>query len=264
MKKILYIAMMFATLCSCSKEIDLDYNDIEPVPVIEGHLSNGEAVVTITKSRNMSDSTKTPGIQVEDVRIILPDGNEVPLSFSNGNYRNNNKIDLEVGSTYTLKVTMDGVEYTGSSTLQPKVEISEPVFRWVYLMDWYQVLEIVTTNVPDDQQFYGWARIHRNGKIYFTDAAGTKGNYPFEIGLYYDSDMENDEDMILNDGDTLLIEVRTIDEPVFKYIYEYNSTKVNPRQFFKTSVENKVCMGFFAVYASETREVIYKKTAHEE
>lgn len=265
MKKFIYILAIASTMFSCTKEIELDYKDIDPIPVIEGHLTPNKTEVIITSTRNMDDSTQTPGRRVDDVRIILPDGSETPLNFqSDGYYRPDTKINTNVGDTYTLKVTIDGVEYTGSSTLGEKAEITEPQFVWVNLMDWLQVLEFETTNVPDDQQFYGWARIHRNGKIYFTDAAGTKGNYPFDIGLYYDSDMENDDDMILYDGDTLLIEVRTIDEPVFKYIYEYNSTKVNPRQFFKTSVENKVCMGFFAVYASETREVIYKKTAHEE
>ena len=75
--------------------------------------------------------------------------------------------------------------------------------------------------------------------------------------------MENDPEMVLYDGDTLSLEFRTIDEDVFTYLYEYNTTRVNPKQFFTPSVEGKVCMGYFAVYNSVKYETIYIKTAHE-
>ena len=129
-------------------------------------------------------------------------------------------------------------------------------------MDWMQVLEFETLNVPEGAEVYGWARIHRNGEIYFSDAGSCKGDSPFDIGLYYDSDMENDDEMILYDGDTLALEFRTIDEAVYRYLYEYNSTRVNPQQFFVPSVEGKVCMGYFAVYNSVKYETIYIKTPH--
>ncbi len=264
MKKIFYIIAVAVMLASCTKEIELDYRDVEPVPVIEGLLSVDKAEVKITKSRNMSDSTKMSGVRVDDVRYILPDGSEMALEYqSDGCYRPTGKVELQDNATYTLRVTIDGVEYTGSSTLQPKIEITEPQFVWAELMDWMQVLEFETLNVPEGAEVYGWARIHRNGEIYFSDAGSCKGDSPFDIGLYYDSDMENDEEMILYDGDTLALEFRTIDEAVYRYLYEYNSTSVNPQQFFVPSVEGKVCMGYFAVYNSVKYETIYIKTPHE-
>ncbi|MBR4265448.1 MAG: DUF4249 family protein [Bacteroidales bacterium] len=266
MKKLIYFAVLFFLMCSCTKEIELDYNDIEPIPVIEGHLTPDTAEVIITKTRNMNDSVKTEGIKVDDVRIILPDGEEFQMDFqSDGYYRlDSKKINLVTGNTYKLKVTIDGVEYTGESTLQPKIEISEPEFLWTYFMDWMQVLEFETTNVPDNLQVYCWARIYRNGKIYFSDAGSCKGNFPFDIGLYYDSDMENDPEMILNDGDNLKLEFRSIDEDVYNYLAEYNQTKTNPKQYFTTSVEGKICLGFFAVYDYVVFETTYVKTPHEQ
>ena len=101
MRKLIYIIAIAATaLASCTKEIELDYNDIDPIPVIEGYLSPDNTVVTITKTRNMDDSTTTPGIKVDDVRVILPDGGEVPFEFqSDGNYRPTGEITLNDGST---------------------------------------------------------------------------------------------------------------------------------------------------------------------
>ena len=69
--------------------------------------------------------------------------------------------------------------------------------------------------------------------------------------------------MILYTGDTLDLEVRTIDLNVYNYLAEYNSTQRNPTQFFTPSVEGKVCLGYFAAYSSVSREIIYRKTAHE-
>ena len=94
MKKIIIISALAiaSTLFSCTKEIELDYNDIEAIPIIEGHLNPDNAEVIITKTRNMDDSTKTPGIRVDDVRIILPDGSEQVLDFQNDGVYRNNKI----------------------------------------------------------------------------------------------------------------------------------------------------------------------------
>lgn len=263
MKKIFYI-FAATMLLSCTKEIEIDYNNIEPVPVIEGYLSPDNAGVKITSTRNMCDSVKTSGVKAESVKIVMPDGTETVLEFqSDGFYRPVTKIEPSDGETYTLKVVIDGVEYSGASTLPRKVEITEPQFVWANMMDWMQVLEFETLNVPENGEVYGWARIYRNGKIYFSDAGKCKGNSPFDIGLYYDSDMENDPEMILYDGDILSLEFRTIDEKVYTYLSEYNSTKMNPKQFFSASAEGKTCLGYFAVYNSVKYETVYKKTPHE-
>ncbi|MBR6176457.1 MAG: DUF4249 family protein [Bacteroidales bacterium] len=264
MKKIIYILAIASTLVSCTKEIELDYNDIDPIPVIEGHLTPEYAEVKITNTRNMDDSTKTAGIRVDDVRIISPDGTETPLKYQqDGCYRPDNKIETKTGETYNLKVTINGVEYLGSSTLMTKIEITEPQFLWANLMDWMQILEFETTNIPEGYEAYGWARIHKNGEIYFSDAGKCKGDSPFDIGLYYDSNMENDEEAILHNGDIIKLEFRTIDEKTYHYLAEYNQTNNNPKQFFTPSVEGKVCLGFFAVYDSVKFETVYQKTEHE-
>ena len=266
MKKFLIFSILtLATiLTSCTKEIELDYHAIEPVPVIEGLLSANKTEVKITRTRNMEDSVKAVGVEVDRVEIISANGTVTPLSYqSDGCYRPTSAIALNEGETYTLRVTIDGVTYTGESTLLAAIQITEPEFLWANLMDWMQVMEFETINVADGEEVYGWIRIYRNRELYFADAGRIKGNSPIDIGLYYDSDMELDEEMILYTGDTLDLEVRTIDLNVYNYLAEYNSTQRNPTQFFTPSVEGKVCLGYFAAYSSVSREIIYRKTAHE-
>ena len=264
MKKITYLAILLATLSSCTKEIELDYRDIEPIPVIEGLLAPDIAEVKITQTRNMDDSVKTPGMQVDEVKVISGKGVETPFTFeADGKYRPTSPIEMNNGETYTLHVTIDGVEYVGSSTLLDTIKISEPQFIWANIMDWMQVLECETTNVPDETEVYIWMRIFRNGEIYFSDAGSTIGNAPIDVGLYYDSDMENDKEMILYTGDTLFIDFRTIDQRVYDYLNEYNSGHMNPEQFFTPSIEGKICLGYFAAFNHVTQEIIYVKTPHE-
>ena len=75
--------------------------------------------------------------------------------------------------------------------------------------------------------------------------------------------MENDDEMILYSGDKLHFELRTIDEKVYNYLAEYNQNSNNPKQFFATSVEGKICLGYFAVYDQMVFDLTYVKTPHE-
>ena len=81
MKKIFYILAALTIFASCEKEIDLDYHEIDPLPVIEGILTSDKTEVKFTRTRNMSDSVKTPGMQCESVRIIADDGTATELEF---------------------------------------------------------------------------------------------------------------------------------------------------------------------------------------
>lgn len=265
MKQIIYIAALLCmTLSSCTKEIEIDYRDIDPIPVIEGYLAPDLAEVKITMTRNMDDSVHSPGIEVDYVAIFKPDGTECTLDYQpDGIYRPASPISLTDGATYTLRVTIDGVKYVAQSSLRPTIQISEPQFVWANIMDWMQVMEFETLNIPDGEEAYGWVRIHHNGEIYFSDAGKCTGNSPFDIGLYYDSDMEMDEDEIIYDGDTLLLDVRSIDLDAYTYLSESHAGNMNPTQYFSTSVSDKVCLGFFAAYNHVQYEIIYHKTPHE-
>ena len=111
MKKIFYILAALTIFASCEKEIDLDYHEIDPLPVIEGILTSDKTEVKFTRTRNMSDSVKTPGMQCESVRIIADDGTATELEFgSDGIYRPAQNIDVVPGHQYTLEVKNDGLE----------------------------------------------------------------------------------------------------------------------------------------------------------
>ena len=60
MKSLHYIAALFL-LCSCTEEIQLDYRPIDPLYVIEGHVSNEGSEVVITGTRDIDDQVLKTG-----------------------------------------------------------------------------------------------------------------------------------------------------------------------------------------------------------
>jgi hypothetical protein len=69
MRKILYIILSVVALTSCKKEIDFDFNEIEPLVVIEGRVTNEGTKVQITPSRSVTDSIRPRCLQGATVAI---------------------------------------------------------------------------------------------------------------------------------------------------------------------------------------------------
>ncbi len=265
MKKIFYIfAAATAILASCEKEIDLDYKDIDPLPVIEGILSSENTEVKFTRTRNMGDSVKSPGIQCESVRIIGEDGTAVELDFgSDGVYRPAQNIDVEPGRTYTLEVKNDGLTYTAQSTASEPVKTTGPEFVWAEFVDWMQCWEFLVVDNSDSVEKFLRINIFRNGKIYYWGTTSGKGEFPVDLGLYYDSDMEFDEEMILYDGDKMRFEIMTIDRATYDYLYGLQIDNMNPAPIFRCSDPDVTCLGYFsAMVTVQVQEVVYEKTKH--
>ncbi|MCF0204263.1 MAG: hypothetical protein HUK12_03015, partial [Muribaculaceae bacterium] len=64
MKNLTYIIIIAATLLavSCTRELDIDYNNITPFYVVQGEITNKPAKALLTMSRNMDDAQKAVGI----------------------------------------------------------------------------------------------------------------------------------------------------------------------------------------------------------
>ena len=67
--KTLYIIFFSLLLCSCEKEIELDYRDIEPIYVVNAGICNEGCEVSITKTRDIDNPIISDGIEVRSVVI---------------------------------------------------------------------------------------------------------------------------------------------------------------------------------------------------
>ncbi|MCQ2975235.1 MAG: DUF4249 domain-containing protein [Bacteroidales bacterium] len=268
MKNILYFILALILFSSCEKEIELDYNDIDPIPVIEGKLTPEKVEVKITKTRNMNDSTKGKGLECESVILTQLNGQQFVLNYDNdGFYRLEYDFLSNSQNTYMLNVKIDGVTYCCSSTLYPQAEITEPRFVWTNLMDWAQCLEFEIIDKDLNTENYYWYNVYKNGEIYcwaIVDDTGcdSSGIIYNDYLCYYDSDMENDDDAFIYDGDIIEMEVKSIDQQTFDYLSELQYGNNNPKQVFKSDIDNKKCLGYFTAYNPQNYKTVYNKTPH--
>ena len=277
----LYILLLLLLTLSCQKEIELDYRDIEPVVSIEGRVTNEQVYVLITRTRSMNDSVKGRGIGGAVVTISSEDGTEqLVYDARDGYYRPASGMKGIPGRTYRLDVTLDGHQYAASSTMPRQAPIVSTQFIWQPLLDNGMLMyEMWATDPEPDVRNYYWYRVDRRAKdpkvrqkqgtdAYRWSSFDDRG--AINARIYRDimcvneemmdgQDIEDDQlKSILFDGDTITLQLMTIDRAMFEY---YQSLSVGQRMGANPiSNISGGCLGYFAAGSvSHADTVIYNK-----
>jgi hypothetical protein len=281
MRKLLYIVSLLLVVVACQKEIELDYRDIEPVVSIEGRVTNGQVYVLITRTRSMNDSVKSRGIGGAVVTISSEDGTEqLVYDARDGYYRPASGMKGVAGRTYRLDVTLDGHQYAASSTMPRQAPIVSTQFIWQSLLDNGMLMYEMWASDPEpDVRNYYWYRVDRRAKdpkvrqkqgtdAYRWSSFDDRG--AINARIYRDimcvneemmdgQDIEDDQlKSILFDGDTITLQLMTIDRAMFEY---YQSLSVGQRMGANPiSNISGGCLGYFAAGSvSHADTVIYNK-----
>lgn len=277
----LYILLLLLLTLSCQKEIELDYRDIEPVVSIEGRVTNEQVYVLITRTRSMNDSVKSRGIGGAVVTISSEDGTEqLVYDVRDGYYRPASGMKGVPGRTYRLDVTLDGHQYAASSTMPRQAPIVSTQFIWQSLLDNGMLMyEMWATDPEPDVRNYYWYRVDRRAKdpkvrqkqgtdayrwSSFDDRGATNARIYRDIMCVNEEmmdgqDIEDDQlKSILFDGDTITLQLMTIDRAMFEY---YQSLSVGQRMGANPiSNISGGCLGYFAAGSvSHADTVIYNK-----
>ena len=277
----LYILLLLLLTLSCQKEIELDYRDIEPVVSIEGRVTNEQVYVLITRTRSMNDSVKGRGIGGAVVTISNEDGTEqLVYDVRDGYYRPASGMKGVPGRTYRLDVTLDGHQYAASSTMPRQAPIVSTQFIWQSLLDNGMLMYEMWASDPEpDVRNYYWYRVDRRAKdpkvrqkqgtdAYRWSSFDDRG--AINARIYRDimcvneemmdgQDIEDDQlKSILFDGDTITLQLMTIDRAMFEY---YQSLSVGQRMGANPiSNISGGCLGYFAAGSvSHADTVIYNK-----
>lgn len=277
----LYILLLLLLTLSCQKEIELDYRDIEPVVSIEGRVTNEQVYVLITRTRSMNDSVKGRGIGGAVVTISSEDGTEqLVYDVRDGYYRPASGMKGVPGRTYRLDVTLDGHQYAASSTMPRQAPIVSTQFIWQSLLDNGMLMyEMWATDPEPDVRNYYWYRMERRAKD--PKVRQKQGADPYRWSSFDDrgainariyrdimcvneemmdgQDIEDDQlKSILFDGDTITLQLMTIDRAMFEY---YQSLSVGQRMGANPiSNISGGCLGYFAAGSvSHADTVIYNK-----
>jgi Domain of unknown function (DUF4249) len=226
MQKIAFFFLLICVSASCTKIVDIDLNSSDPQIVIEGEVTDqiGEYVVKVTKSVNFSDPNSFPAVQNAAVTISGDNGTmEVLAEKSPGIYVTTN-LQGTPGITYTMSVITNGKTYTATSKMPKIIDL--------------QGIDVVENTLPaggpgsadslknydvvplftDDASVPNYYRVKQraNGKVYqpFANVSDDVlfNGQPFPFPIF-------NEDLDLKSGDTIEVEIQSMDLGAFEYFY---------------------------------------------
>lgn len=213
-KIILALAVLFVTVYSCTKVVDVDLNNASPAIVIEGVITNqpGPYSVSIIKTVNFSASNIFPTVSGATVQITDATSSvtETLAETSPGVYTTRNLLGTP-GHTYQLYVSAEGKEYTASSTMPVGVTFDSLTY--------------------ERNLFFG--EIDINATVHFQDPPGTANYYTFAEWIRgKKSDWTHCVDDRISDGryisaqlwedslavdDVVTVQMNCVDRQVFNY-----------------------------------------------
>jgi len=119
MKYIVLVPILFLTLVSCEKKINLKPTEGAPVTIIQGYLyADSLAKVMVSTSTNYLSTTVPPGISTALVVLSDNNGNVDTLTWNAASQQYlSSKIKGVINTIYTLTVTLNGQIYTATSIL---------------------------------------------------------------------------------------------------------------------------------------------------
>ena len=242
-------------LTNCEKEIEIDYHTVPSLYVVEASVSNTKMEARVSRSQNMDDNNTKSDINNAVVVITGDDGSSNQLRYqSNGTYTANSKG--VPGVTYTITVDVDGEHFTSYSTMQNKPTISSfRVIRKKITTEWFQIGELNFPDLPNEDNWY-FMHIYRNNLGYrwaVLNDRNDPGNERQQLFSFFrEGDTGTD---VLRDGDNLRIELYTIDQRPYDYLYSMqimDNTGTNPIPNFTGG-----CLGYFSAHWLVTMNYVY-------
>jgi len=221
MKNILLIILFSWLLFSCEDIIEVELRSSEPTIVIEGVINNdsGPYQVRISKSTDYYYPGIYPAVENALVQISDNQGNtEVLREDKPGLYLAEALVGIEQRS-YTLNVTAGDQDYYAESFMPQAVPLDSleieffpggSLFDEGYLVHCFFTDPVETGN---NYRLIAYSNGVNDENFYLVDDKFTNGN-PMELIIFSPENVA---------GDTLLIELHSIDRKVYEY---YNTLSI--------------------------------------
>jgi len=264
-------------LSACTKEIDFDFHDDDPVVVVEAKVTNEGRSVVISRSRSVSDSVHAQCLQGASVMISSADTTTV-LAYDAAAGCYHSALPGTPGQTYRLSVDFEGQHYEASATMKGAAPITSSAFSWIRMnnqrMLGYEMW--ADDPEPDVRNYYMFKMFRQSHHPHFEgkhhsdffgwDLFDDRGCPPGKLFLDWvwiseqemDDDDEDNWKNILYDGDSIYVELMTVDAKVYTYLNELRNGQnngANPR-----STISGGCLGYFAAgTVTRTAPVVFRR-----
>jgi hypothetical protein len=255
MKQFSIILLVFSSLMSCTKIIDVDLHDSSPQIVIEATVTNSSyAEVLISKTGLFSDKNEFPKVSGAVV-TITGDGKNYELTETAAGIYTNKSLTGIPGHTYQLLVKVEGKEYASSSTMPLQVNLDSLELEKIY---WLNKSIWVVKPVYTDPAGYG------NNYMFIETINGKR----FPDAWVWDDKIINDGkstipliqgDSTINLNDSVEVEMRCIDKNVYRYFTALEASQNNATT--PANPENKItggAFGYFSAHTSQKKKIMVR------
>ena len=255
----IFLIVLVAALMStaCSEKIDLKIKNAPPGLVIEGNLNDqaGPYYVLISKSKLFTDNNSFTGVPAAVVVISDDAGNSDTLTESIAGLYQTNTMQGIVGRTYHLRVTAEGTTYDSYCKMQSPVDIdsialsTETGFRG-------DVKKVANILVQDPGAVPNYYRVMSilNG--------GISTGFDIHRDRLWDGKLRSFgvPHSDFHSGDTLQVNLLSIDEHLYNYFAEFNDNQnnfgapaapANPDPVFTPAA-----LGYFSAHSIKSKTVI--------
>lgn len=260
MKQFIYIIGFFIVVTSCQKVIDVDLNDADPKFVIEAYYTAEDSTVRakVTFTSNYFDASAPAAVNNATVEITDHLGaTQIVPSIGDGMYELTNYIPI-FETSYTMSVTHGGVTYTSVSTLHQPVLLEDITYEYYpgfFGLDPGYVCDLNFNDPPGVENYFVIA-MSLNGEEDTKLTSLFLHNDTYSDGNIIKRPLFTDEFYQL--GDTVGMELRSVDAVTYQYIYEAwlalsqsSAAPSNP-----TSNWTNDALGYFSAYSNSRKEVV--------
>tara|TARA_B110000495_G_scaffold145417_1_gene128338 strand:+ start:732 stop:1679 length:948 start_codon:yes stop_codon:yes gene_type:complete len=246
MKKIFILLIVFAFF-ACENII---YPELEPSLeqyVVDAWLNDlsGSQKIFLSKSNNYFMSELPKLLSGAEVYLTDEDGNRYDFEESAEGYVWGDSLStsfLQVGTSYQLNVSIDGIRFSGTSAMNPVPPVDSITFKYqegdFSVAEDYYLAEVVATDLAGAGNTY-WIKAWKNG-LYLNKASEINIAYDagFSVGGNIDGQVfiqpiqelinpfdtdETGDGVILPPyliGDTIYVEIHSISESAFYFLNE--------------------------------------------
>ena len=264
MKKSLLILLSFcplAFLCSCEKEITLDYHQVAPLYVAEGLMTADGTKVRLTTTQDMTDN-ESNAHNVTGATITLSYDGEVldTLNYSTNGYYVSTIRGRE-GREYTVDIFTDGHHFQSSSTMQKIPVMNSFRFVWKDVLTERMLFADLKLQDYKGENNYYFMHIYRNDVGYRWAVMDDTSNPGEELQQLFscttERNLDKDNDDGLREGDRLRLEIRSIDKRCYDYFYSMqvmSNSGTNPIANFTGG-----CLGYFSACGIVTYYTVFHR-----
>lgn len=268
MRQLPYFFMTGIAMCllmSCEKVVTADLRDSAPRYVIEGIINNaGKCSVLISSTMDIDHANEWKGKSGALVQVTDNGGAAISLTEKSQGIYSTLALRGVPGHTYQLTVTLDGHVYTASSTMPKPVALTSVTATMQASAGKSRYVANARYTDPDEPgNYYHFTQSvnRRSGAaIFVTNDQLNNGEtvtYSLESPLTLQTGSTD-----IEPGDTVAVEMQSIDAAVYKYWYSLNASASGSDMLATPSnpVSNISggALGYFSAHTSQTKRVIVK------